>query len=486
MEYKVINKFKDDNIVIHCLEYPDSYNKIIKATDEYENCNFNENNDSIWNVSINWLRNCLRFKDWISEQDFVVDKQEIEEEKERRLNKYPETVEEARDYLINKSKKIIIPEYAKWFSFLKVHEREKKALPEFFSNKNKSKTEEIYKEYRNFIINTYRMNPSEYLTVTSCRRFLAGDICSIMRIHSFLEQWGLINYQINPETRPSKIGPSFTGHFRITANTPKGLVPFFPNIPASIATLNDNEQGQNNNNKNNNNNNNKNKQIFCSTCKTDCTQKRYHCLTQRNINLCPNCYSEGIFPVDLTSSNFIKLENSIIDQEIDDRWTDQELLLLLEGIELYDDEWMKVAEYVGTKTHRQCISKFLELPIEDPFLEKKLESESSIPESKISANIGPMKYSRIPFNQADNPVLSVVTFLASIADSKATKAAVKAAIEELEKPNSLKKYIQSYKQSILNKNSNVVKKEEEEEKNKQSDSDKSNDSSNISNKIFYQ
>ena len=180
----------------------------------------------------------------------------------------------------------------------------------------------------------------------------------------------LINiHQINPETRPSKIGPSFTGHFRITANTPKGLVPFFPNIPASIATLNDNEQGQNNNNKNNNNNNNKNKQIFCSTCKTDCTQKRYHCLTQRNINLCPNCYSEGIFPVDLTSSNFIKLENSIIDQEIDDRWTDQELLLLLEGIELYDDEWMKVAEYVGTKTHRQCISKFLELPIEDPFLE---------------------------------------------------------------------------------------------------------------------
>jgi len=71
----------------------------------------------------------------------------------------------------------------------------------------------------------------------------------------------------------------------------------------------------------------------------------------------------------LTSSNFIKLENTIVDQEIDDRWTDQEILLLLEGIELYDDEWMKIAEYVGTKSHRQCISKFLELPIEDPFLE---------------------------------------------------------------------------------------------------------------------
>jgi len=73
-----------------------------------------------------------------------------------------------------------------------------------------------------------------------------------------------------------------------------------------------------------------------------------------------------------------------------------------------------------------------------------------------------MKYSRIPFNQADNPVLSVVTFLASIADPKATKAAVKAAIEELENPNSLKKYIQNYKESILKKDDLLVKKNEEE------------------------
>jgi len=74
-----------------------------------------------------------------------------------------------------------------------------------------------------------------------------------------------------------------------------------------------------------------------------------------------------------------------------------------------------------------------------------------------------MQYSRIPFNQADNPVLSVVTFLASIADSKATKAAVKAAVEELEKPNSLKKYIQNYKESILKKDASLVKKEEKDD-----------------------
>ena len=85
-----------------------------------------------------------------------------------------------------------------------------------------------------------------------------------------------------------------------------------------------------------------------------------------------------------------------------------------------------------------------------------------------------MKYSRIPFNQADNPVLSVVTFLASIADPKATKAAVKAAIEELENPNSLKKYIQNYKESILKKDDLLVKRDEGE---KVKDNDKLTESS---------
>lgn len=47
------------------------------------------------------------------------------------------------------------------------------------------------------MINAYRFNPSEYLTVTACRRNLAGDVCAIVRVHAFLEQWGLINYQVS-------------------------------------------------------------------------------------------------------------------------------------------------------------------------------------------------------------------------------------------------------------------------------------------------
>lgn len=103
--------------------------------------------------------------------------------------------EEARRYLASQTHPVIIPSYSAWFDMSKIATVEKKSLPEFFSNKNKSKTPTIYKEYRDFMINTYRLNPSEYLTVTACRRNLAGDVCAIMRVHAFLEQWGLINYQ---------------------------------------------------------------------------------------------------------------------------------------------------------------------------------------------------------------------------------------------------------------------------------------------------
>jgi SWI/SNF related-matrix-associated actin-dependent regulator of chromatin subfamily C len=105
--------------------------------------------------------------------------------------------EEARKYLSQQTQEIIIPSYAAWFDMAKIHDIEKKSLSEFFNNRNKSKNPSIYKEYRDFIINSYRLNPGEYLTVTACRRNLAGDVCAIIRVHSFLEQWGLINYQVS-------------------------------------------------------------------------------------------------------------------------------------------------------------------------------------------------------------------------------------------------------------------------------------------------
>ena len=94
---------------------------------------------------------------------------------------------------------MIICHCSSWFDYNAIHAIEKRAVPEFFNGKNKSKSPEIYLSYRNFMIDTYRLNPTEYLTSTACRRNLAGDVCAIMRVHAFLEQWGLVNYQVSLE-----------------------------------------------------------------------------------------------------------------------------------------------------------------------------------------------------------------------------------------------------------------------------------------------
>merc|ERR1712012_224084 len=97
-------------------------------------------------------------------------------------------------------------------------------------------------------------------------------------------------------------------------------------------------------------------------------------------------------------------------------WTDQETLLLLEGLEMFKDDWNKVAEHIGSRTQDECILHFLRLPIEDPFLEK--------PEHGGGA-LGPLAYQPIPFSSAGNPIMSTVAFLASVVDPRVAAAAAK-------------------------------------------------------------
>lgn len=101
---------------------------------------------------------------------------------------------------------LIIPSCSAWFSLESIHSIEKTALSEYFGNKI-SKTPEIYKRYRNYIVQLYRSNPQTYLTATACRRALSGDACGITRIHKFLEHWGIINFNVDPESCPQKVLP---------------------------------------------------------------------------------------------------------------------------------------------------------------------------------------------------------------------------------------------------------------------------------------
>ncbi|KAK0467330.1 SWI/SNF complex protein [Desarmillaria tabescens] len=332
--------------------------------------------------------------------------------------------EQARKYLASQTHEVIIPSYSAWFDMAKIHPVERRALPEFFNSRNRSKSPAIYKDYRDFMVNTYRLRPTEYLTVTACRRNLAGDVCAIMRVHAFLEQWGLINYQIDPDARPAALVPPFTGHFRVILDTPRGLQSLHPGSKPpnpGAAAVNGAQKSNSSTNSaslelrssiyqtsskssrpvsaseakdlaNGTNGSTPASGLYtCDTCGSDCTPVRYHSLKEKKFHLCAPCYLNGRFPSTMFSG------------EGNDSWSDQEILSLLEGVEMYDDDWSKIEEHVMTKTAQQCIRKFLELPIEDP----------------------------MPFEQADNPVMSVVAFLAGVVGPGVAAEAAKTALHEL-------------------------------------------------------
>ncbi|WVQ81902.1 hypothetical protein IAT38_004029 [Cryptococcus sp. DSM 104549] len=366
----------------------------------------------------------------------------------------------ATTFLAAQTHPLVIPSYSSWFSLSTIHPVERRSLPEFFSSRNRSKTPSIYKDYRDFMINTYRLNPGEYLTVTACRRNLAGDVGAIMRVHAFLEQWGLINYQVDPDTRPAALGPPFTGHFRVTLDTPKGLSnlvhpgsrpntgalasqangitphpsnldlrktiynsssrsskPVSADDAAKIAAANGTSSAP------------KPQAFSCETCGADCTATRYHSLKDGEYTVCPTCFVSGRFPSTMFSGDFVRLDEQAFKHAsagAGAEWSDQETLLLLEGVEMYDDDWQAVAEHVVTRSKEQCIAKFLQLPIEDPYLTQD-----------PAADLGPLRYQAglngLPFEGSENPVMSVVAFLASQVGPAVAAAAAQSALGELAK-----------------------------------------------------
>ena len=309
---------------------------------------------------------------------------------------------------------VIIPSYASWFDYNSMHAIERRALPEFFNGKNKSKSPEIYMACRNFMIDAYRLNPTEYLTATAARRNLAGDVCAIMRVHAFLEQWGLINYQVDADSRPMPMGPPSTSHFHVLADTPAGLQPLQGPKSQASAT-----------------------QQMIQFKDEPANKETAKISNNENFGLYPDQYLSKKSRKAATATK---------------EWDDQETLLLLEGLEMYKDDWNKVAEHVGTRTQDECILHFLRLPIEDPYLE--------------DIGLGPLAYQPIPFSQQGNPIMSTVAFLASVVDPRVASAAAKAALEKFsemkdEIPESV---IESHVKNAAGiKGNNAGKKEEGQE-----------------------
>lgn len=213
-----------------------------------------------------------------------------------------------------------IPSCSAWFDGQKIHLIEKESLPEFFSGKYPSKNPTTYMHYRNFMIRTYRENPEQYLTGTACRRALVGDACAIIRIHGFLDKWGLINFLVEPASRPHPL-------YQV-------IVP-----PRNSKVIRSSEAK------------------WCAYCGEAVYDLWYaHDL----LVLCPKCFGEGNFPLILSQDDFTKHRS-------EHHYTVQSTQVsidLLRAVEKYGDDWDKVAQIVG-KTPTECLWEFTKAPINE-------------------------------------------------------------------------------------------------------------------------
>lgn len=358
-----------------------------------------------------------------------------------------------------------MPAHSQWFRTDAIHDIEKRSLPEFFNHRSESKTPMVYKKYRDFMIDVWRQAPERYVTATSIRRHLAGDVCAILRVHAFLEHWGLINYGTEPESKPflgSSIRSRYSrpkpiqldGHTRDSANGVSRLL-FFdepkpqkkegPPVPLHKAVKAAKEKsGQHRTPLLSR------RELYataaatkyeCDGCGSDCSRMRYHCVGNADIELCPSCFANGMYPETLSARDFEQL-TTVLGSEAHDGsvWSEAEVLLLLEGLEKFGDDWSQISDHVGTKTKEQCVLQFLRMPIEDSFLGDQLgrwetgqsgASDTDVIQGGNSDGANKFAGPLLPFADTANPVMAQVAFLASSVSPEVAAAAAQAALHAL-------------------------------------------------------
>lgn len=242
----------------------------------------------------------------------------------------------------------VIPSCASWFDPLNVHQVEVDSLPEYFNEKYPSKNPQVYKTYRNFIIKMYRDKPTCYLTATQCRRVLTGDACSIIRLHAFLEHWGIINlYAEKPYSTPS-YDFAWPGHMSY------GKKRIF-------------ELGR----------------PYCQSCGNVCGVTW---MTDSSITLCTDCFEIGAFPFDsekFTQTNLL-LHFNYSELVKSEGWDENSTAELIKALKAYGENWDKIAEVLN-KEKPDIIFKFLTIPLQDLLEaenEKFVDYENPIPEQK--------------------------------------------------------------------------------------------------------
>jgi len=161
--------------------------------------------------------------------------------------------------------------------------------------------------------------------------------------------------------------------------------------------------------------------VICDSCKADCTDARYQSLKIKNTQVCPDCFLEGRFSSTMSSGDFLRVEGNMdrLAPE-EEAWTTQEQLLLLDAIEKYHDDWLLVSDHVGTRKKDECVKQFLQAPIQDSIV----KSLTELTEDELANRI-------VPFENAENPVMTLVAFLAGAVNPAVGAVAAQSALRVL-------------------------------------------------------
>ncbi|KAJ0257559.1 SWI/SNF complex subunit SWI3C [Hirschfeldia incana] len=335
----------------------------------------------------------------------------------------------------------VLPMHSDWFAPNTVDRLERQVVPQYFSGKSPNHTPERYIKFRNAIVSRYVDNPEKTLTVSDCQGLVDGvDIEDFARVFRFLDHWGIINYcatsQCHPE--PSKdvvsdVREDTNGEVHVPSaalTSIESLIKFdkpicrhkadevhssvdvdLPDLDIRIREhLCDNH---------------------CNHCSRPLPTVYFQSQKKEDIMLCSDCFHNARFVAGHSCIDFVRVDTSKDYRDQDgENWSDQETLLLLEAVELYNENWVQIADHVGSKSKAQCILHFLRLPVEDGLLDnvelpgvtdpanptngydqKGTDSNgASLPGSSEQDSDTEIN---LPFVKSPNPVMALVAFLAS-------------------------------------------------------------------------
>lgn len=352
----------------------------------------------------------------------------------------------------------VVPVHSEWFSPNSVHRLERQVVPHFFSGKSTEHTPEKYMECRNFIVAKYMENPEKHLSVADCQGLLAGiDSDDLTRIVRFLDHWGIINYCATPPKHEAPKDGSYlcedsNNELRVPLAALKSIDSLikFDKPKCRLKATDVYPEPACQRDEDSDFDSTIREQLSehqCNCCSRPIPAVYYQSQKEVDVRLCLDCYHEGGFVAGHSSLDFVK-ENSIKDYgDLDgDSWSDQETLLLLEGMQLYNENWNKIAEHVGSKSKAQCILHFVRLPLDGAPLDNiDVPSTSgssncnrdnhgrSEPNSNGICLQGDDTESKFPFTSSGNPVMSLVAFLASALGPRVAAACAHESLASLSK-----------------------------------------------------